>query len=416
MVEIGTKKPAKRMLVRYGKIGYLGWFTHDEMHLPKTPKKVIIKTERGLEIGEIVGTNGCYSHGNFKCNFESLEEYYELNQPEYPIGEGGKFVRYATEQDLNEARHVRESAGEELVICRKYVRQLNLNMKVIEFEHIFGGERIVFYFLSEGRIDFRDLVKELAREFQTRIEMRQIGARDEARLISDIETCGQECCCKRYLKILKPVNMRMAKTQKATLDPSKISGHCGRLRCCLRYEDQTYQDLKKQMPNRQSWVKSEHGYGKVIDYQILTQLVRILHEDGKMEAFPLEELEIFDKMPEEVLALREERRIRDEQREKRMDKSGRDRRENKKTERSERRPLRDEAKDTTSDADDSEKQKTAENDNKTKNGERPERKNNRNKRKPRGPRQTDNPNQGANAGHPKPKRTPRKNRRNVASA
>jgi hypothetical protein len=142
--------------------------------------------------------------------------------------------------------------------------------------------------------------------------MRQIGARDEARLISDIETCGQECCCKRYLKILKPVNMRMAKTQKATLDPSKISGHCGRLRCCLRYEDITYQELRKNMPNRQSWVKSPSGYGRVIDYQIITQLVRILHEDGKIEAFHIDDLEIFDKMPKEVTDMREENEKRAE--------------------------------------------------------------------------------------------------------
>lgn len=286
-------KNSKKMLVRYGKMGYLGWFTHNELNLPFSPRKVIIKTERGLEIGEMVGI-GCYKHGNFKGHQTSLKDYYEVADGEFPIGCDGQFVRFATHQDLNEARHVRESAIDELKICRKYVRELDLQMKIVDFEHIFGGERIVFYFVSDGRIDFRDLVKQLAKDFQTRIEMRQIGARDEARLISDIETCGQQCCCSKYLKILKPVNMRMAKTQKATLDPSKISGHCGRLRCCLRYEDDTYQQLKRNMPNRQSRVKTPSGEGKVIDYQILTQLVQILYDDGKFEAVPIEDITLLD--------------------------------------------------------------------------------------------------------------------------
>jgi cell fate regulator YaaT (PSP1 superfamily) len=135
----------------------------------------------------------------------------------------------------------------------KFVRDMNLPMKIVEAEHLFGGERIVVYFSSGGRVDFRDLVRRLAKEYQTRIELRQVGSRDEARLISDFESCGQECCCRRFLKILDPVNMRMAKLQKATLDPSKISGHCGRLKCCLRYEDEIYKILKEQMPRKNSW-------------------------------------------------------------------------------------------------------------------------------------------------------------------
>ena len=123
-------------------------------------------------------------------------------------------------------------------------------MKIVDAEHIFGGERIVFYFMAEGRVDFRELVRKLAQEYQTRIEMRQIGSRDEAKLLGDVESCGQECCCLQFLQLLKPVNMRMAKMQKATLDPSKISGYCGRLKCCLRYEDETYMDLKKSLPRK----------------------------------------------------------------------------------------------------------------------------------------------------------------------
>ncbi|MFI4912038.1 MAG: stage 0 sporulation family protein [Sedimentisphaeraceae bacterium JB056] len=295
-MENKKSKNTKKMLVKYGKMGYLGWFSHNELNLPPAPKKVIIKTDRGLEMGEMIGT-GCYKHGNFKGCVNNLPEYFDVGPNEYPVGFDGKFVRFATHQDLNEARHVRESANDELKICRRYVKEHGLHMKVVDFEHIFGGERIVFYFVSDGRVDFRDLVKQLAKEFQTRIEMRQIGARDEARLISDIETCGQQCCCSKFLKILKPVNMRMAKTQKATLDPSKISGHCGRLRCCLRYEDKTYQELKNDMPNRQSWVSTPSGEGRVIDYQILTQLVHVYFEDGQNEAIPLDQIKVLPDGP-----------------------------------------------------------------------------------------------------------------------
>ena len=151
--------------------------------------------------------------------------------------------------------------------------------------------------MAEGRIDFRELVRRLAQEYQTRIEMRQIGSRDEAKLLGDIETCGQACCCLRFLQLLKPVNMRMAKMQKATLDPSKISGYCGRLKCCLRYEDELYVDLKKRLPRKNAWVQTSRGEGKVIDGQILTQLVVVEFEGGEKEAFPLEEVTILPGPP-----------------------------------------------------------------------------------------------------------------------
>ena len=169
---------------------------------------------------------------------------------------------------------------------------MNLDMKVVAAEHLFGGERIIYYFLADGRVDFRELVKRIAREYQTRIEMRQIGSRDEAKLVGDYETCGMECCCKKYLKILKPVNMRMAKLQKATLDPSKISGHCGRLKCCLRYEDETYQHLRQNLPKKNSRVSTPQGEGRVVDAQVLTQLVIVQDDNGAEFAVPLEEVKV----------------------------------------------------------------------------------------------------------------------------
>lgn len=281
----------KKMLVRYGKTGTIGWFTHEEKNMPKALTKVMIKTERGLEIGEVVG-RFCYKSCAFKKTEEAVVDYYGVGQTDCPVSTGGKFVRYASEQDLSEEHHISIGAKEELARCKQIIDELKLQMKLVDIEHIFGGERIIFYFTAENRIDFRELVKRLAKEFQTRIEMRQVGSRDAAKIAADIEVCGQPCCCARFLKILKPVNMKMAKLQKATLDPSKISGYCGRLKCCLRYEDHTYRDLAKKLPKRKSRVKTSQGEGTVIDAQVLTQLVSIRSDDGNVFAVPVDEVEI----------------------------------------------------------------------------------------------------------------------------
>lgn len=285
------QKNSKYMLIKYGRIGLMGWFEHHESHIPRLNKHVVIKTERGLELGEIVGLHS-YRAGQFKSTPEQVESYYCNCGKDMPIGEGGTFVRFATHEDLHEQEHLERSSLEEAKCCQKLAEELRLNMTIIEAEHLFGGERIVFYFTSEGRVDFRELVKRLAKEYQTRIELRQIGSRDEAKLISDYETCGQQCCCSRYLKILEPVNMRMAKLQKATLDPSKISGHCGRLKCCLRYEDATYLELRKNLPQRNDFVQTPKGQGKVVDLQILTQLVIVQDALGDRQAWPVNELRV----------------------------------------------------------------------------------------------------------------------------
>ena len=171
------------------------------------------------------------------------------------------------------------------------IKKLDLSMKIVEVEHLFGGDRVIYYFMADGRVDFRQLVKDLAHEYNTRIEMRQVGARDEARLVGEYDTCGRELCCKKFLKVLQPVSMRMAKTQRTTLDPAKISGRCGRLKCCLRYEDVGYRELEKRLPKYNTMVLSEHGHGRVVDSLVLTQLVKIrLEESGRMIAVNVEEL------------------------------------------------------------------------------------------------------------------------------
>jgi cell fate regulator YaaT (PSP1 superfamily) len=297
MTEPTATKPkqarsSKYMLVRYGRMNNLGLLEHNETRIPKTITRVVVKTDKGLELGYLVGQLTCYKEGRFKFGDERIKKYFEDSGIDFTYDQGGKFVRYATAADINEEQHLQKITKEEIACCKRLIKEMNLPMKIVDAEHIFGGERIIFYFMADGRVDFRDLVKNLAHEYQTRIEMRQIGSRDEAKLLGDVESCGQECCCRRFLKMLKPVNMRMAKMQKATLDPSKISGYCGRLKCCLRYEDQTYTELKRRLPRKNTKVKTKDGQGKIVDTQILTQLVVVEYEDGEKTAMPVDEIEI----------------------------------------------------------------------------------------------------------------------------
>ncbi len=285
-------KNKKYMLVRYSRMNTLGFFEHRETKISKIKTRVVIKTDRGLELGYLVGRLTAYKGGQLKLSEEQILEYFEDSDIGSVPGPVGKFIRYATSADVSEERHLRKIAQEEMECCRQFAKEMNLPMKIVDVEHVFGGERIIFYFMSDGRVDFRGLVKKVAQEYQTRIEMRQIGSRDEAKLLGDVESCGQQCCCQRFLKLLKPVNMRMAKMQKATLDPAKISGYCGRLKCCLRYEDENYIELKKRLPKKNTKVKTEHGKGRVVDTQILTQLVVVEYESGEKVAVPLDEIEI----------------------------------------------------------------------------------------------------------------------------
>jgi cell fate regulator YaaT (PSP1 superfamily) len=290
-------KSKKYMLVRYGRMNIVGLFEHNETKMPKLNAHVVIKTEKGLELGYLVGQLTFYKAGQIKLSDDQIKAYFSDDQSQFSYEQAGKFIRFATVEDISEEQHLQKISKEEVECCKKFAQELNLQMKVVAAEHIFGGERIIFYFKSDGRVDFRDLVKKLAQEYQTRIEMRQIGSRDEAKLLGDVESCGQECCCKRFLKFLKPVNMRMAKMQKATLDPSKISGYCGRLKCCLRYEDKTYTELKSRLPRKNTRVKTTQGEGKVVDAQILTQLVMVEYDNGEKVATPLSELQIIGPPP-----------------------------------------------------------------------------------------------------------------------
>src|SRR5262245_24839569 len=154
-------------------------------------------------------------------------------------------------------------------------------MDLVDVEALPGGERLVFFYLAEKRVDFRELVKDLARSFQTRIEMRQIGVRDEAKLLADYGDCGKPVCCNTHMITMPPVSMRMAKLQKSTLDPTKISGRCGRLKCCLRFEQDVYEDFQKELPPPGSRVLTPKGQGRVLAQEILARRVLVEFEDGR---------------------------------------------------------------------------------------------------------------------------------------
>ncbi|MCH2401024.1 MAG: signal peptidase, partial [Pirellulales bacterium] len=193
----------------------------------------------------------------------------------------GQILRSMSDADEKELEHIQANESAELATCKKHIDQLKLDMQLVDIEHLFGGERVVIYYLAEQRVDFRELVKQLAAEFQTRIEMRQIGVRDEAKLLADYGDCGKPVCCNTHLSAMPPVSMRMAKLQKATLDPTKISGRCGRLKCCLRYEFDTYEELQKELPPIGSDIVTPAGRAKVLNQEILTQQLLVQNEDNR---------------------------------------------------------------------------------------------------------------------------------------
>ncbi len=225
--------------------------------------EVVVRSDRGLEIGQVLceASDDALSH---------------LDQP--PTGQ---IVRQVMDEDLVAIDGLDAARLKKLAVCEKHIESLGLQMKLVDVESLFGGERMVVFYLSEERVDFRELVKVLAGEFQTRIEMKQIGVRDEAKLLADYGDCGQPVCCNNHLVKMPPVSMKMAKLQKATLDPTKISGRCGRLKCCLRYEFDTYEEIQKQLPRIGSQIVTRNGKAKVLNHQILAEQLLIETEDHR---------------------------------------------------------------------------------------------------------------------------------------
>lgn len=279
------------IVVRFGYMRMVGEFPYSGDSKPGCGSKLVIRTHRGTEIGEML-TSTCPNSGCSKSvtRKEMLEYIENSGGRQYPFHDQGRVLRIATVEDLQEQERIEQRKNELRLIAKRHVERARLPMQIIEAEPLLGGERIVIYFGAEDRVDFRDLVQELQQEMGSRVELRQVGARDEARITADYERCGQYCCCKNFLKVLKPVSMKSAKVQKATLDPLKISGRCGRLMCCLRYEDETYEELRKNLPHRKSRVGTPDGDGVVLSTQILTQLALIKLDDGTEAAYPIEDL------------------------------------------------------------------------------------------------------------------------------
>lgn len=299
-------QPPKTIVCRYGYPKMIGEFPYNGDAKPGCGSKLVIRSPRGIELGEMLTTT-CPNAGCAKSvtRKEMLEYIENSGGKNYPFTEEGRVLRMATVDDLNEQARLDTDKPRMIQFTKKLVREMDLPMRLVEVERLLGGERVIFYYTAEQWVDYRELVRRLGAEFQTRIEMHQVNAREEARLTADYEKCGQYCCCKQFLKVLKPVSMRSAKTQKATLDPTKISGRCGRLMCCLRYEDQTYETLKKRLPHKQTRVMTDDGPGTVIETQILTQLVlvRLDGAEAHQAAYPVENLRVLSK--EEDAALRQ---------------------------------------------------------------------------------------------------------------
>lgn len=217
---------------------------------------VIVETARGLEFGQCVQSN-------------TMVEDNEVTAPLRSV------VRFSTEEDKKMLEANRKKEGWAMEVCQQKIADHKLDMKLVNAQYNFDGSKLLFFFTSDGRVDFRELVKDLASVFRTRIELRQIGVRDEAKMLGGLGICGQPFCCNRFLDDFQPVSIKMAKTQNLSLNPTKISGTCGRLMCCLKYEQEAYEDLVKRAPKQDSFVETTDGVGTV-------SMVNLLREQAKV--------------------------------------------------------------------------------------------------------------------------------------
>ena len=261
----------KIVQVRLGEKGKIFSFQTQDLDLP-IGGEVIVQGERGEEFGKIMSMKEPVPGGNKK---------------EEPLK---KVKRLATPEDKKRLEENKIKEKESFQACLKKIEDRETPMKLVDAEYSFDQSRITFYFTAEERVDFRELVKDLARLFKARIEMRQIGVRDEARRLGGYGCCGQSLCCATFLKEFEPVTIRMAKEQRLSLDPSKVSGICGRLLCCLTYEYQTYREIGKKMPKERTKVVTEQGEGEIVDLNILKRTVMVELKEGQKIEFPVDKL------------------------------------------------------------------------------------------------------------------------------
>lgn len=261
--------------IRFKPVGKTYYFDPLDFEVEKDDD-VIVETTRGIEIGKVVIGRKELVDENFTKPLKSI-------------------LRIATDDDRRTVLENKEKEKEAYKICVEKIREHNLEMKLVEVEYGFDRSKILFYFTADGRVDFRELVKDLATVFRTRIELRQIGVRDESKALGSIGVCGRSLCCSQFLDEFVPVSIKMAKEQGLSLNPSKISGACGRLMCCLKYEQDTYEELLKTTPKQGSSVTTPDGNGVIETVNLLKGLVRVRFENDNEKT--IKEFDVADVAP-----------------------------------------------------------------------------------------------------------------------
>jgi cell fate regulator YaaT (PSP1 superfamily) len=257
--------------VRFKKAGKIYYFDPSDLPVEKE-QSVIVETARGVEYGRVV------------IGRRTVQE----SDVVLPLK---KVIRIADEKDGTIVEENKTAAKDAIAICQQKINDHQLRMKLIDVEYTFDRNKIIFYFTAEGRVDFRELVKDLAGVFRTRIELRQIGVRDEAKMLGGIGPCGRILCCSSFLGDFEPVSIKMAKDQNLSLNPTKISGLCGRLMCCLKYEHDQYESKKDELPRVGSIVVTPMGNGKVLSYQVDERKVKVqLFDLGKVETLSFDDV------------------------------------------------------------------------------------------------------------------------------
>lgn len=261
--------------VRFKKAGKIYYFDPADMNIQKDTY-VVVETARGIEFGEcVIGIK-------------------EINENDI-VSPLKSVLRIATNEDIEKHFKNKDKEKDAFDICLKKIQEHGLTMKLIDVEYTFDNNKVIFYFTADGRVDFRDLVKDLATIFKTRIELRQIGVRDEAKMLGGLGPCGRPMCCSSFLGDFTSVSIKMAKEQNLSLNPTKISGICGRLMCCLNYEQSTYEDIRKRMPKVGSIVKTSEGTGEVFSNNIVKESIKVKLKKGEeevLEEFKIDNIEL----------------------------------------------------------------------------------------------------------------------------
>lgn len=263
------------VVVKFKKSGKLYYFDPAGLKIPRG-SYVVVETARGVELGVVTSSNK-------EINDENIVS------PLKPV------LRIATQKDLDTAKANEQKEKEAFKICLEKISARKLDMKLVDVEYTFDQSKILFYFTSDGRVDFRELVKDLASVFRVRIELRQIGVRDEAKMLGGLGICGRKLCCSSHLGGFEPVSIKMAKEQNLSLNPTKISGTCSRLMCCLKYEQEAYEDLLKTTPSVGSYVKTPEGKGVVSDVNLLKGILKVAigkDEDKVIKTYHVDEITV----------------------------------------------------------------------------------------------------------------------------